>query len=263
MKKLIPALAMLLVSLLMSSTATYAWFSMNTIVNVTGLQITAESNDTYLLISDTNTTAAAIQTENAISIAWTLSAADSKVQPSAPTLSNTEIGYLTTSGKTVNGDAITVAGIQVTTPATADAVTNWYTAKAVDATTATINTTTARQLTSFTGYVIKRTVYLTVAVGADNANNLEVAGAFTQITGGTDITAAKVIVTTSDGGFAILDSSHTTADIKGSNTALTPTTVLTVNIYVYYDGNETVVYTNNSANLTGAEIDLTFTVDPV
>ena len=263
MKKLIPALAMLLVSLLMSSTATYAWFSMNTTVKATGLQITAESNDTYLLISDTNTAAAAIQTENAISIAWTLSAADSKVQPSAPTLSNTEIGYLTTSGKTVNGDAITVAGVQVTTPATADAVTNWYTAKAVDATTATINATTARQLTSFTGYVIKRTVYLTVAVGADNANNLEVAGAFTQITGGTDITAAKVIVTTSDGGFAILDSSHTTADIKGSNTALTPTTVLTVNIYVYYDGNETVVYTNNSANLTGAEIDLTFTADPV
>lgn len=72
-----------------------------------------------------------------------------------------------------------------------------------------------------------------------------------------------MVVTTSDGGFAILDSSHTTADIKGSNTALTPTTVLTVNIYIYYDGNETVVYTNNSANLTGAEIDLIFTVDPV
>ena len=53
MKKLIPALAMLLVSAILLGTSTYAWFSMNTTVQATGLQVTAKSNATYLLISGT------------------------------------------------------------------------------------------------------------------------------------------------------------------------------------------------------------------
>lgn len=216
-----------------------------------------------MLISKTNNTASDIQTENLVEVSWTLSEAESKVTPAAPVRSVTEAGYLTTSGKTTSGATITTAGVQVTTPATADAVTNWYTARAIDATSSAINTTTARQLESFTGYVIKKTVWLTVAVGANNANNLSVSAAFTQLDSGTDVGACKVVITTSDGGFAILDSTNNTdVDIKGSNTALTPTTVVEVNMYLYYDGNESVVYTNNMANLKGAEITFTFSVDP-
>lgn len=43
MRKLIPALAMLLVSAVMMSTASFAWFSMNTTVDATGMQIKATS----------------------------------------------------------------------------------------------------------------------------------------------------------------------------------------------------------------------------
>lgn len=44
MKKLIPALALLLVSAVMLGTSSFAWFSMNTEVAATGMQITAVTN---------------------------------------------------------------------------------------------------------------------------------------------------------------------------------------------------------------------------
>lgn len=57
-RKLIPAIAMLLVSLIVMSSASFAWFSMNKQVTATGMQVTAKSNATYLLIGDDSTKAA-------------------------------------------------------------------------------------------------------------------------------------------------------------------------------------------------------------
>ncbi|MCR5457999.1 MAG: hypothetical protein K6F14_07975 [Clostridiales bacterium] len=48
-KKLIPALALLLVSAVLMSTASYAWFSMNNKVTVTGMEVTTKvSNNLYV-----------------------------------------------------------------------------------------------------------------------------------------------------------------------------------------------------------------------
>lgn len=55
-KKIIPALVMLLVSAVLLSTASYAWFSMNTTVTATGMQVTVKA-PTSLLISNTSATA--------------------------------------------------------------------------------------------------------------------------------------------------------------------------------------------------------------
>lgn len=52
MKKLIPALAMLLIAAVMLGTSTYAWFSMNTTVTATGMSVTA-TTPVNLLISST------------------------------------------------------------------------------------------------------------------------------------------------------------------------------------------------------------------
>lgn len=49
-RKLIPALCMLLVSALFVGTSTYAWFSMNTSVSATNMQVTAKSDAIYLQI---------------------------------------------------------------------------------------------------------------------------------------------------------------------------------------------------------------------
>lgn len=267
MKKLIPAICMTLIAAALFATSTFAWFSMNTQVTATGMQVVAKSDNTFLLISETNSTASAIQTGGLTTVALTVSDAQAKLYPCAPVLSDGEVAYLATDSghKTVGGASITTAGVKVTSEATANAVTNWYTATAATSGASTIDANTVKQLTDFTGYVIEKTVYLTVAEGANPANNLKVTPTFAQKGVGSDLSAAKVIVTTSDGGFAVLSSSNngSAVDIKGSNTNLTSSTVLTVKIYIYYDGNNTNVYTNNAAELTGATIDLAFDVEAV
>ncbi len=55
MRKIIPALAMLVLSAVMMSTASFAWFSMNTSVTATGMQVTASAGGD-LLISRTSAT---------------------------------------------------------------------------------------------------------------------------------------------------------------------------------------------------------------
>ena len=50
-RKLIPAIAMLLISAVMMSTATFAWFSTNAQVSATGLKISAVAKNTFLTIS--------------------------------------------------------------------------------------------------------------------------------------------------------------------------------------------------------------------
>ena len=52
-KKLIPAIAMLLVSAVLLGTSTFAWFSMNTKVTVTGMSVTTKVNSNLLISADT------------------------------------------------------------------------------------------------------------------------------------------------------------------------------------------------------------------
>ncbi|HAE89154.1 MAG TPA: hypothetical protein DCG79_04760 [Clostridiales bacterium] len=53
LRKLIPALVMLLIAAAFVGTSTYAWFSMNRIVNVSGMSVTTKVEDS-LLIAETN-----------------------------------------------------------------------------------------------------------------------------------------------------------------------------------------------------------------
>lgn len=78
MRKILPALCMLLVSAVLLGSTTYAWFSANTTVEATGMQLTAESA-TSLFISNTegyadNTFKASVAFVNA-------NTANSKVSP--------------------------------------------------------------------------------------------------------------------------------------------------------------------------------------
>lgn len=61
LRKLIPALVMLLIAAAFVGTSTYAWFSMNRTVTVNGMSVTTEVSD-FLLISATNAGASSYQT---------------------------------------------------------------------------------------------------------------------------------------------------------------------------------------------------------
>ena len=119
---------------------------------------------------------------------------------------------------------------------------------------------------NFENYVIKKTVYLTLARGAENAHNLTVKPTIAKKAGAAQsdvITAAKVLVATGDN-YTILDTTKNDAaqSLHGAtDTTLTDSSVVTVDIYIYYDGSDASVTTNNKANLAEADIELEFGVD--
>lgn len=55
-KKIIPALCMLLISAVLMGTSTYAWFSMNTTVSANEMKVTAKSDNVFLQIVNKGTT---------------------------------------------------------------------------------------------------------------------------------------------------------------------------------------------------------------
>lgn len=261
-KKLIPALCMLLVSAVMLGTTTFAWFSMNDKANVSGMQITAKTNDTYLLISDTKTEATEIQANPKTTVDFGMIAA-TKLYPSAPVMSETEINYFTGVAKPV----------KITNKETAEKATNWYTAQAAAADKTDIKTDTAKQLTStnFGEYVLEKTVYLTVAKDVNAANKLTVTPTFTNLDGKT-ISGVKVLVVVT---YEDAEGQKTTkiVTIKNTDTAVSlydtedqhviDSKVVTVSMFLYYDGTDASVFTNNATNIGGAKVEFEFKVSTV
>lgn len=232
----------------------YAWFVSNTAVTATGLSVAAKSNETFLLISQDKTTATEIQTQGNITTAFTIT--DDKLFPSKPWANSDSTTY--TNVSTANA---------VTTQATAAAAGNWITANSNNPAVAVSGTHGDKALDSFDGYVIKKTVYLTLAKGSDDANNLTVTPTIAKKAGSAEtsvIDAVKVLVVTNDDNIVTLSStdSGTAKSLHTvSNTDLTDSSVVTVDIYVYYDGSVSSVTTNNAANLAGADISLKFDVE--
>ena len=260
-------------------TSTYAWFSMNTTVTATGMEVGAKSNSTYLLISKTNSTAADIQTENITTVSVAVDNENTLVLPSKPK----EAGEIAADGVAINATSIAAGkyfaygDTAVTTAATAAVAANWYTATSHNPGQAlnfqdgndfhSLNTT-ANDPYQFSKYVIKKTVYLTLAEGSNDAYHLTVVPTIQLKTGQdaekTNIDAVKVLVAV--GNFVvILDKDSTAAEghlyTVDNDNVLTDSTVLTADIYIYYDGSESIVTTNDSVSLAAATISLAFNVE--
>lgn len=230
-KKIIPALVMLLVSAVLLSTASYAWFSMNTTVTATGMNITAKSDATFLLIkAGAVADAAAIQT-------------DKKITAIATNASNS---------------LFPAAHNAIDNITAADTVANWYYKTSTDPgvyggegqETAAVTLTAE----NFENYVLVNEFNLTVAKGSNQMADLKV-GTCTITTTGKQ--AVKVLVATATG-------FEEFSDAGGDGTTvlqelLDDDTVMQVKVYVYLDGNDTDVYTNGIADLTNTAVELTFT----
>ena len=309
-KVIIPALGLLLLSTAASITGTVAWFSMNTSVSATGMQVKVKSENTFLLINTGNTnTASAIQSAGLTTVATSVSDNEAQVYPSSPILSS----FVSDSAQTdfANNKYFVAGTTVVSNASTAATAANWFTAVnhnpgSHNDSVQNVNVlnTTANDTYEFSKYVIKRTVYLTLAVGSNNANSLTVtpdislkdeyvltsdtalangktyytlandvytavespnvaniASYYEKLTAD-DISAVKVLVATGDN-YVILDSSMSTAQSlhETTNDTLTPSSVLTVDMYLYYDGESSVVYTNNLADLAAANVELEFGVE--
>ena len=257
MRKVIPALALLLVSAVILSSASYAWFSMNTQVTATGMQVTAKSKNTFLLIgTGTNSTADLIQAANPnTTVALTVENTDVDVYPSKP-MEAADVG----TGKLFE------SGTEVINATTAAAVGNWFTAQNTNPADAndTVKNATALTSENFADYVIKKTVYLTIADGADTTHNLTVTPTIALKDGetGTDISAVKFLLQPAVTLLFLIkicqqpQSLHGTADFD-----IVDDDVVTVDIYIYYDEMKMLLTTNNVADLAAATISLSFDVE--
>lgn len=238
-KKLIPALCMLLISAVLMGTSTYAWFSMNKTVTAEGLEVSAKSEQTYLLISSDKKTAAEIQAQKGIKVNYTLSAAESNVAPTAHE-------------KLDDQTAATTEG-------------NWFykVADSADASTAT-GDTTKTALNKFDGYVIHKTVYVTIAKGSLKQTDLKAMVEITKKTVSEDTTLSpvKVVIASST---AVTEVGSTDANTKENAKTvftgeITDETVVELDILIYVNGEDAAVFTNNFANLAAANIKLSFFV---
>ncbi len=231
MKKLIPAFALLLISAVVLSTASFAWFSMNTEVSASGMTITAKSDAVALVINSTNTAGSGGTTETTA----------------------------------VSGTLLPTAHNALTNKAAADTVGNWYT-KVADAPTASASTGDATALTEFTGYVVSKTVYISMATGSNPTTDLIVKGVtITKDSGtATNLAPVRVVIASAAGVVEYKYGASGATLVSGTNTALaaqvTATECIAVTIYVYYDGNDDSVYTNVSNNIAGASIAVDFSV---
>ena len=242
-KIIIPALGLLLLSTAASVSGTVAWFAMNASVDATGLKIQAKSDSVFLLISSTNSTASAIQAENNgagfTSVNLNVSDQESQLLPSA----------------------------HDTIATTTDAVdpTNWYYKVANSANSyASTGDEYPLDAENFAKYVIHKTVYVTLALGSNAASNLKVKSCtvaqLTNPAGAKVITPVKVLVTSATNK-AEFGSTGVTNDTTVLAPSVTDSSVAQLDIFLYYNGEDTNVFTNNIANLDGATVSLTFDVN--
>lgn len=246
-RKLIPALCMLLVSALFVGTSTYAWFSMNTKVTATDMKVTAKSDSIYLLISKDKTSVADIQAQQQTTVA--IKNTNTELMPSA----------LAT--KATNTD------VRVDSINDYSSASNWYTAYAEKENASAVKMNTEKNLATeslnFADYVQTYTYTFTLAKGSNEAQNLTATSCkMTADAAGTGtITPVRILLVCGDN---VVEFDSNGALVDGTNKILADSvkdsTVVTVKAYVYYNGNDEAVYTNNVANLAGASIDLTFDV---
>lgn len=97
MRKLIPAFCMLLLSAVMLSTSTFAWFSMNTTVTATGMQVTAQASSSIAISADGTNFGASMTLANGPSTMNPVTMVD---YSSATTLPVASIGTVTTTTST-------------------------------------------------------------------------------------------------------------------------------------------------------------------
>ena len=244
-RKLIPALCMLLVSALFVGTSTYAWFSMNTTVTAANMQITAKSDTTYLLISDDETTADGIQAQSQTKLTWT---GNKELYPAA-------LKESTTNPFKDANDNWWYAQAEAKTAATKkdDTVVKFGESESYKTGTAAADTETFGQR------VLKKTVYLTLSDGSTASTALNVKfDEFTDSIGAKN--ATKIVVATENKALYFDKTNATVAQTLANAGTLTDTEVLTVKIFVYFDGENADVYTDNIQNLNSATAGINFSL---
>lgn len=266
-KKLIPAFCSLLVSAVLLGGSTFAWFSMNSTVTASGMQVTAKANTQYLVISNSTTMGSDVSLTAAKDANYGMNndgnIGGNYVYPVAYNNSASEI-TLNVKGAT-EGKKVPAKG--------------WYTANSTSFSSATgasgeitgfklLDETVAHGDTnSLAKYALKYTFYVGLADGSDPVTgDLSVTAAFTKDAGAVDEAVAALVIikpngdsATEKGRFLFKHSTETTAQ-EAKDVELSSSAYAIVTVYLFIDGTSTnVTSANGVASLTG-KLSLSFTM---
>ena len=256
-KTILPALAMLIISAVMLSTASYAWFAMNPTVEANGMHVNVKSESEFLLIQAIGTVAGTLEPSD-FDADDTTAAGDAffeadALYPAAHETISTAAGYKEAS--------------------------NWYTG---EGTSAADGTLVAKELLStkdggLNNYVMRYKYGVVLSSGSAPADGLWVTDlAITDTNNGDsaiDLSPVKVVITCDSAETAIEEFAYSATAQKGvvdltgagdtNANKVTDAQVVYIYVYIYYDGNNTAVTSANYANLAGATVTFKLTtVDP-
>ena len=249
-KKLLPALGMLALSACMLVTSTFAWFSMNTQVSATNMQVTAVTDQIFLqIVKGANNTT---DFENGT------------VQSEAKADNNTK-----------KYGAVNVYADATGTAYTGGNTFSWLTATASDPSkfdqTSDFTAVSADTYTYKTQYTLR----LDPTAGEVDGGKLDVSVAFASTYSDTIAEAVAVLVVCEDDNLSMLFTQSTAGTFtkKAGDPWLTstkfPASTLndiktkTVTVYVFFDGSNAKCTTNNATQATGAPyaVNVTFNVN--
>ena len=235
-KQLFAAVAMVIVAAIAVSSSTFAWFAANTTVTAQGMSVSAKSDQVFLEIEG-DPSGASVATG---------------------TVTTDDTGYTTLGTLTMDGvqllptDHEAFSAIADITAADSTVVTDmdkWYYQYSDDPAVYNSNLTAATPVTvaNFNKYVAKVTYSVKLHDNLNPAYDLYVK----------DITIAankgiNAIVVGADGyqEFTASVGDNTSTAVALSNSVTS--SAQTVTVYLFINGNDSNVYTNNIANLTGA-----------
>jgi predicted ribosomally synthesized peptide with SipW-like signal peptide len=272
-KKIVGAACALVAAVALSAGSTFAWFTSNDKVSVDGLKASVKSDGTYLLISHTDysstTSAASIQTS-----IW--SEVNENNNLAKYSFSNTDYTNLFPTAHTLGGESVTTSNFQ------------WYYMYSNNVSTSTGVTSTKHIIGSdnsdnLNDYVIKETFYITTAKNTYTAQDLYVSTIkFTQETSKTNL-PVKVLVVCGDNWSEfspVKTTTQGTVEAKSENGVITNTytynsnasghtnnslaaevgttssPVVKVDLYIYYDGEDETLTTNNFDTISKLDLEI-------
>ncbi|MGN0814147.1 MAG: hypothetical protein ACI4MH_02825 [Candidatus Coproplasma sp.] len=223
-KKIVGATCALVAAVALSAGSTFAWFSANKSVKATGMTVTAQADNVWLVIQEGSTfNSSTITTE------ITSTHAEAKLYPVAP--------------------AVTLTSDNVATAS------SWHYAYS-KATDSSVKEGEYIKCTTLSGYTVSETfsIGLSSKSGASSASNLKLTGATLPPDTGISIVVVcgSYIITYKSTDASLPESTKLADSVTTSGT--------TVTVYYFINGDDTNVYTDNLAALTGS-VKLTFGVD--
>ena len=227
-RKLIPALVMLLVSAIMLSTASFAWFATNDNVKAQDMTVTVKTAASFLEISATQ--------------------------------NGTYLPSASASTAKYTGDGLDLVNAQLSGEGATKRTLAWRTGTSSSATNATSETaytpvtSAGETYTVADNYALINTFWVKMSAGStDTIANLAITGVTATIAeGGTKnnlLPALRVLVVGPDGIQLWTNTSGTFALDNTSNAMLIDVvdkTAQQLDVYVYFDGDDASAYTNNT-----------------